>query len=83
MNFDSITIAPYMGKDSVIPFLKFKDKWAVILTHLMKVVMIFKGKTPLIIVKLFEKVLNISKEWGSDKNIMYVVRQLVMKNYLK
>ena len=31
MNFDSITVAPYMGSDSVTPFLKFKDKWAIVL----------------------------------------------------
>ena len=31
MNFDSVTIAPYMGEDSISPFLEFKDKWAIIL----------------------------------------------------
>src|SRR5690606_34621270 len=31
LNFDSVTIAPYMGEDSVTPFLKFKDKWAILL----------------------------------------------------
>src|ERR671912_1564836 len=33
MNFDSITVAPYMGEDSVKPFLKFKDKWVILLAH--------------------------------------------------
>jgi orotidine-5'-phosphate decarboxylase len=33
MDFDSITVAPYMGKDSVTPFLKFKDKWVILLAH--------------------------------------------------
>ncbi|HJM16022.1 MAG TPA: orotidine-5'-phosphate decarboxylase, partial [Flavobacteriales bacterium] len=31
MNFDSVTVAPYMGSDSVIPFLEFEDKWAIVL----------------------------------------------------
>ena len=31
MNFDSVTVAPYMGSDSVQPFLEFKDKWAIVL----------------------------------------------------
>src|SRR5688572_9737372 len=33
MTFDSITVAPYMGEDSVKPFLKFKDKWVILLAH--------------------------------------------------
>ena len=74
MNFDSITIAPYMGKDSVIPFLKFKDKWAIILALTSNEGSNdFQRKTLSDSCELFEKVLNISKEWGSDKNIMYVV----------
>ena len=74
MNFDSVTIAPYMGKDSVIPFLEFKDKWAIILALTSNI-----GSNDFQRIKvsdncdLFEKVLNISKEWGNDKNIMYVV----------
>ena len=74
MNFDSITIAPYMGKDSVTPFLKFKDKWAIILALTSNEGSNdFQSKTLYDNCELFEKVLNISKEWGSDKNIMYVV----------
>ena len=34
MNFDSVTVAPYMGSDSVQPFLEFKDKWAIVLAYL-------------------------------------------------
>src|SRR4051812_36407720 len=33
MNFDSITVAPYMGEDSIKPFLHFKDKWVIVLAH--------------------------------------------------
>ena len=74
MNFDSVTIAPYMGKDSVIPFLEFKDKWAIILALTSNVGSNDFQRTKLYEnYELFEKVLNVSKEWGNDKNIMYVV----------
>jgi len=74
MNFDSVTVAPYMGSDSVTPFLEFKDKWAIVLAltsnkgglDFQKI----EGKNGK---KLFEKVLETSKEWGTDKNMMYVV----------
>ena len=74
MNFDSVTIAPYMGKDSVIPFLEFKDKWAIILALTSNVGSNDFQRSKLSDnYELFEKVLNVSKEWGNDKNIMYVV----------
>ncbi len=76
LNFDAITVAPYMGSDSVIPFLKFKDKWVILLAltsnagandfqmgkHKME-----NGKW------LFQNVLEISKHWGTVENMMYVV----------
>ena len=74
MNFDAITIAPYMGADSVIPFLAFENKWAIILALTsnkgsldFQQIKSEKGK------QLFEQVLETSKNWGTDKNIMYVV----------
>ena len=74
MNFDSVTIAPYMGKDSVIPFLEFKDKWAIILALTSNVGSNDFQRTKLSEnYELFEKVLNVSKECVNDKNIMYVV----------
>ncbi|MBA9075417.1 orotidine-5'-phosphate decarboxylase [Rufibacter quisquiliarum] len=77
MNFDSITVAPYMGIDSVSPFLNFPNKWVILLAltsnpghedfQLLSVVS--EGKSYF----LFEKVLLNSQEWGSAENMMYVV----------
>ena len=74
MNFDSVTVAPYMGADSVTPFLEFKNKWAIVLAltsnkgglDFQKI----EGKNGR---QLFEQVLETSKEWGTDENMMYVV----------
>lgn len=74
MNFDSVTIAPYMGEDSVSPFLEFKDKWVIVLALTSN-----KGGLDFQKIEgrdgkqLFEQVLETSKSWGSDKNMMYVV----------
>ncbi|MFC2114638.1 orotidine-5'-phosphate decarboxylase, partial [Bacteroidota bacterium] len=71
--FDAITVSPYMGSDSIQPFLEFKDKWVIILALTSNA-----GSTDFQLLKtgedyLFEKVLKTSKTWGSDSNIMYVV----------
>lgn len=73
MDFDSITIAPYMGEDSVTPFLSFSGKWAILLALTSnKGAMDFQnlevGDD-----KLFERVLTKSQEWGSEEQLMYVV----------
>jgi orotidine-5'-phosphate decarboxylase len=74
MSFDSITVAPYMGSDSVTPFLEFKDKWAIVLSLTSN-----KGGLDFQKIKgengkqLFEQVLETSQNWGTDKNMMYVV----------
>ena len=74
MHFDSVTVAPYMGSDSVTPFLKFKDKWAIVLALTSN-----KGGLDFQKIEdkngkqLFEKVLETSIQWGSDENMMYVV----------
>ena len=74
MNFDAITIAPYMGKDSVEPFLSFDNKWAILLALTSN-----SGSLDFQKIKnesndyLYEDVLKKSKEWGTDENIMYVV----------
>lgn len=74
MNFDSVTVAPYMGSDSVTPFLEFKDKWAIVLALTsnkggldFQKIEDENGK------RLFEQVLETSKGWGTDENMMYVV----------
>ena len=75
MNFHSITVAPYMGEDSVKPFLEFKDKWAIILVLTSN-----EGSKDFQVLKtgeekeeLFIKVLKAAVEWGNDSNIMFVV----------
>lgn len=73
LNFDSITVAPYMGEDSVTPFLKYEGKWVVLLALTSN-----KGAFDFQFfesngVKLYEKVLEKSQEWGDARNMMYVV----------
>ena len=74
MNFDAVTVAPYMGSDSVIPFLNHKDKWAIVLALTSN-----KGGLDFQKIKnqngkqLFKQVLEISSKWGSEENMMYVV----------
>lgn len=73
--FDAITVAPYMGEDSVKPFLGFDDKWVVLLALTSN-----KGAFDFQIIenkatglRLFEEVLTRSKNWGTPENMMYVV----------
>lgn len=73
MDFDAVTVAPYMGKDSVSPFLTYENKWVIVLALTSN-----KGASDFQFMeengeKLFEKVLKTSKAWGTDENIMYVV----------
>jgi orotidine-5'-phosphate decarboxylase len=71
--FDSITVAPYMGKDSVSPFLQFQDKWAIVLALTSN-----EGSKDFQTQKigeeyLFEKVLRDVTSWGTNENTMFVV----------
>ncbi len=74
MNFDSVTVAPYMGEDSVKPFLEFDNKWVILLALTSN-----KGALDFQMIKdengeeLFKKVLKKSAEWGNAGNMMYVV----------
>lgn len=75
MNFDSITVAPYMGEDSVKPFLAFEGKWTILLAHTSNpgsgdFQLIESTTTGL---KLYEEVLVKGQEWGSPDQIMFVV----------
>jgi len=75
LDFDAVTVAPYMGSDSVSPFLGYPGKWIILLAltsnkgafdlqfHELK-------ETPN---RVFEEVLKISQEWGNVENMMYVV----------
>ncbi len=71
--FDSVTVAPYMGKDSVEPFLAFKDKHTIMLA-LTSNKGAFDFQTKLINGKeLYKNVLETSKSWKNSENLMYVV----------
>jgi orotidine-5'-phosphate decarboxylase len=75
MDFDSVTVAPYMGEDSVTPFLTYEGKWVTLLALTSN-----KGAFDFQLMKdkatgdlLYEKVLKTSLGWGTDENMMYVV----------
>jgi len=71
--FDSVTVAPYMGKDSVEPFLAFKDKHTIMLALTSNEgAFDFQTKT-LDGKELYKQVLETSKRWENAKNLMYVV----------
>ena len=72
MPFDAITVAPYMGEDSVTPFLSYNDKWVILLALTSN-----KGSDDFQYhdedgIKLFERVLSVSQKWGTINNMMYV-----------
>jgi orotidine-5'-phosphate decarboxylase len=73
MSFDAVTVAPYMGEDSVKPFLSYPGKWIIVLALTSNKgaddFQYFQGSDR----KLFEQVLVQSQKWGSDENMMYVV----------
>lgn len=74
MNFDSVTVAPYMGSDSIKPFLEFKDKWVILLALTSNAgANDFQFFTDAKGERLFEKVIRTSAEWGSPEQLMYVV----------
>ncbi|HET6245261.1 MAG: orotidine-5'-phosphate decarboxylase [Bacteroidetes bacterium] len=75
LDFDSITVAPYMGADSVKPFLDYPGKWAVLLGLTSNPgAMDFQFiPTSIDDQKVYEKVLIRSQKWGSEENLMYVI----------
>jgi orotidine-5'-phosphate decarboxylase len=93
MPFDAITVAPYMGEDSVTPFLSYNEKWVILLALTSN-----KGADDFQYhnedgIKLFERVLSVSQKWGTVNNMMYVIgathaemlkeiRQLVPEHFL-
>lgn len=71
---DALTVAPYMGEDSITPFLEYKDKWVIVLaltsnkgSHDFQLTEDKNGEM------LYEKVIRKTLQWGSTDNIMYVV----------
>lgn len=73
MSFDSITVAPYMGEDSVSPFLAYPNKWVILLALTSN-----KGSKDFQVQqidhqKLYEKVIKTSSQWANSDQLMYVV----------
>ncbi len=73
-SFDAITVAPYMGEDSVKPFLAFEGKWAIVLALTSNKgaddFQLIQGKDE---IPLFKRVLTVTKQWGTPDNMMYVI----------
>ena len=83
-NFDSITVAPYMGIDSLIPFLNFKNKWTIVLgltsnegSSSFQNLALKNGN------KLYQEVIKISSGWGNSNNMMYVVGATKSEDFKK
>lgn len=74
LKLDAVTVAPYMGEDSVTPFLGYDGKWVILLALTSN-----KGSHDFQLIEdsnkepLFEKVIKLSSTWGTDENMMYVV----------
>lgn len=73
MNFDAVTVAPYMGEDSVKPFFGYENRWVILLALTSN-----KGAEDFQFMeengeKLFERVLKTSMKWGDNENMMYVI----------
>lgn len=75
LGFDSLTLAPYMGEDSIVPFLNYPDKWAIVLAltsnqgayDFQYVESVYEKN------RLFESVLKTVTKWGTEDNLMFVV----------
>lgn len=74
LKVDALTVAPYMGSDSVLPFLKYTDRWVILLAltsnegaYDFQLTVDADGEA------LFEKVLRVSKDWAGSEQLMYVV----------
>ena len=75
MDFDAVTVAPYMGRESVAPFLEFEDKWVILLALTSNA-----GSADFQLRKLsddgmplYERVMRTAREWGTPDNLMFVV----------
>ncbi len=74
LDFDAVTVAPYMGVDSVAPFLEFDDKWVILLALTSnKGSHDFQLTTQDVQQPLYEKVMRTAMTWGSPDNLMFVV----------
>lgn len=93
LNFDSVTVAPYMGKDSVEPFLAFEDKHTIMLALTSNEGAFDFQTLDVNGEELYKKVLKTSTTWKNSENLMYVVgatkaeyfaeiRKIIPKNFL-
>jgi len=93
MNFDSITVAPYMGRDSIEPFLQFDGKWVILLAYTSNGGSNDFQKLSIDNTPLYEHVIKTSSQWAGDEQLMYVVgathpaemkkiRSLIPNNFL-
>ena len=93
LNTDAITIAPYMGSDSVKPFLQFENKWAIVLGLTSNEGSADFQQLKINNKELYLEVIKTCAQWGTDKNMMFVVgatkakmleeiRQIVPEHFL-
>lgn len=93
MNFDSVTVAPYMGRDSVDPFLEYKDKWVILLARTSNTSSSDFQELKIGEEFLYQEVIRKSSTWAGADQMMYVVgatqpeslkkiRQMVPDNFL-
>jgi orotidine-5'-phosphate decarboxylase len=74
-NFDAVTVAPYMGEDSVTPFLSYPNKWVILLalTSNFGSDDFQMTRDSITNIRLFELVIKKSEKWGTKENMMYVI----------
>ncbi|RAK03132.1 orotidine-5'-phosphate decarboxylase [Larkinella arboricola] len=73
LDFDAVTVAPYMGRDSVEPFLEFENKWVILLALTSNAGSADFQQLPVDGEKLYEKVIKRSQTWAGAERMMYVV----------
>lgn len=93
LNFDAITISPYMGSDSVKPFLAYKNKWAIVLGLTSNAGSADFQQQKMNAGYLYENVIKKVSEWGTSENLMFVIgatkaeeiasiRKIIPENFL-
>lgn len=75
LDFDSITVSPYMGEDSVKPYLNYKNRWVIVLAVTSNIGAFDFQFLPIAESneKVYEKIITTSRNWGTTDNMMYVV----------
>ncbi len=73
LSFDSVTVAPYMGHDSVMPFLAYKGKWVILLALTSNAGSADFQRQPIADQELFEMVIETAKTWATPDQLMFVI----------